>query len=138
MPQQSPASSAPTELWAMGDESSKALAGLATIGPLLAAARALSGLHVNEIAKLSMLGPATVRRAEASKTNLTPSNLDRLVRAYAGLNIFFFVDERDRRGVATNAAPWLRPSHSSPEDAAEAIPYDGPRRRAPRRRRPAD
>jgi transcriptional regulator with XRE-family HTH domain len=84
---------------ALIDESTKALAGQTAIAPLLAAARALAGLHTDEIATLSMLGAATIRRAEASRTKLTPANLDRLIRVYAELGIVFVIDARGRRGV---------------------------------------
>lgn len=92
----------------------EALRGLELLGPILSAARALSGLHVDDIARLAMLGPATVRRAEASKTTLTPGNLDRLVRAYADLGVSFVLDEHGRRGVIIEASDWLKPQSGSP------------------------
>lgn len=108
------------ELSAATQQSAKALSGLTTIGPLLAAARALSGLHPDEIAKRSMLGSATIRRAESARTKLTPANLDRLVSTYAELGITFFSDAAGLRGVAATAARWL------------PVQEPRPRRRAPR------
>lgn len=126
----------PEEFRPLGDpqalaiESLKALAGLPAIGRLLMAARSLSGLHVNEIAARSMLGPATIRRAEASRTTLTPANLDRLIRAYAEMGVCFFVDTNDRRGVTISAAG--RSKHPGSTETVPDPVESRPKRRAPR------
>lgn len=117
------------------DSSAEALVGLSNIGPLLAAARALSELHVNDVAKLSMLGTATIRRAEASRTSLTPANLDRLVSMYADRGIYFVKCESDRRGVIVSFAEPL--SVRQPSQVA-AVTSRETARRAPRRRQTQD
>lgn len=117
------------------DSSADALVGLSNIGPLLAAARALSELHVNDVAKLSMLGTATIRRAEASRTSLTPANLDRLVSMYADRGIYFVKCESERRGVIVSFAEPLSARQSS---QVAAVTSRETARRAPRRRQTQD
>lgn len=60
-------------------------------GPVLRAARILSGLSVRQVAAIAGLGEATIKRAEASQeqTRLTRANLKALLAAYAqcGLTI---------------------------------------------------
>lgn len=104
------------------DASLKVLEQLNVVGPLLSAARALSGLHVNDIARHAMLGSATIRRAESSTSRLTSSNLDRLVQAYADLGIVFVMGEDHRCGVVADATAWLaEPPKSKPKPISESL-----------------
>lgn len=78
-------------------------------GPLLKAARALSALSVQDVARLSGLGEATIKRAEAAhgETRMTQANIECLKSTYAIIGVEFLSSADGAIGVL------IRPSTKS-------------------------
>lgn len=70
-------------------------------GPLLRAARALTGQRADAVAAATLVSLSTIKRAEAAvaTTALTRANLVRLVAGYADCGVQFFGDDVGHIGV---------------------------------------
>ncbi len=70
-------------------------------GPLLRAARALTGHRADVVASATLVSASTIKRAEASAstTTLTRANQIRLIAGYADFGVAFFSDDRGSVGV---------------------------------------